>query len=205
MMASYKVPSTALQRFFRNSAYYMYCLVSEKPLRLVYGTFYLAIGDTFYEFIRLILVKEKTFKMKLYTAFIAIFLILFSSTAFAERLAVSSATANIRSGPGTNHDLLWKVGKYYPLFILKKINVWYHFRDFEEDEGWIHESLVNKTPTVITKSDKCNVRSGPGTKNRILFSVEKGIPFKILKQKGKWIRIQHADGDKGWIHKTLVW
>jgi len=27
----------------------MYCLVPEKPLRLVYGTFYLAIGDTFYE------------------------------------------------------------------------------------------------------------------------------------------------------------
>jgi len=25
----------------------MYCLVPEKPLRLVYGTFYLAIGDTF--------------------------------------------------------------------------------------------------------------------------------------------------------------
>jgi len=45
-----------LQQFFRNSAYYMYCLVSEKPLRLapqghflrgVYGTFYLAIVDTF--------------------------------------------------------------------------------------------------------------------------------------------------------------
>ncbi len=27
----------------------MYCLVSEKTLRLVYGTFYLAIGVTFYE------------------------------------------------------------------------------------------------------------------------------------------------------------
>ena len=26
----------------------MYYLVPEKPLRLVYGTFYLAIGDTFY-------------------------------------------------------------------------------------------------------------------------------------------------------------
>jgi len=32
----------------------MYCLVSEKPLRLVYGTFYLAIGDIFYEFIKII-------------------------------------------------------------------------------------------------------------------------------------------------------
>jgi len=29
----------------------MYRLVPEKPLRLVYGTFYLAIGDIFYEFI----------------------------------------------------------------------------------------------------------------------------------------------------------
>ncbi len=136
---------------------------------------------------------------------LTILLILFSNAAFAERLAVSSDTANIRSGPGTNHDILWKVEKFYPVLILKKTNVWYHFRDFEEDEGWIHESLVNKTPTVITKSDTANIRSGPGTKNKILFSVDKGIPFKILKKKGKWIRIQHADGDKGWIHKSLVW
>jgi len=79
------------------------------------------------------------------------------------------------------------------------------FAPSTEDEGWIHESLVNKTPTVITKSDRCNVRSGPGTKNKILFAVDKGIPFKILKRKGKWIHIEHADGDKGWIHKALVW
>jgi len=31
----------------------MYCLVPEKQLRLVYGTFYLAIGVTFYESINL--------------------------------------------------------------------------------------------------------------------------------------------------------
>ncbi len=143
--------------------------------------------------------------MKPYTIVLTILSILFSSVAFAERLAVSSNTANIRSGPGTNHDILWKVEKFYPVLILKKTNVWYYFRDFEEDEGWIHESLVNKTATVITKSDTANIRSGPGTKNKILFSVDRGIPFKILKKKGKWIRIQHADGDKGWIHKSLVW
>jgi SH3-like domain-containing protein len=143
--------------------------------------------------------------MKPYTTILVIFLILFSNVAFAERLAVSSDTANIRSGPGTNYDILWKVEKYHPLFILKKTDVWYHFHDFEKDEGWIHESLVNKTPTVITKSDKCNVRSGPDTKDKILFTVDKGIPFKILSRKGNWIRIQHADGDMGWIHKSLVW
>jgi hypothetical protein len=47
-----------LQHFFRNSAYYMYCLIPEKPLRLVYGTFYLAIGATFYESIKVYLLLK---------------------------------------------------------------------------------------------------------------------------------------------------
>ncbi|MGD8882880.1 MAG: SH3 domain-containing protein, partial [Desulfobacterales bacterium] len=36
-------------------------------------------------------------------------------------------------------------------------------------------------------------------------TVEKGIPFKVLKRENNWIHIEHADGDKGWIHKSLVW
>lgn len=50
-----------------------------------------------------------------------------------------------------------------------------------------------------------NIRSGPGTSHNILFTVEKGIPFKVLKSEGSWIYIEHSDGDKGWIHKALVW
>ena len=165
----------------------------------------IAIDDTFYEFIKIKSAKEIIFSVKPYTTILAILLILFSTAAFAERLSVSSDTANIRSGPGTNHDILWKVEKFHPIVILEKTNAWYHFRDFEADEGWIHESLVHKTPTVITKSETANIRSGPGTKNKILFPVDKGIPFKVLNKKGKWIHIQHADGDTGWIHNSLVW
>ncbi len=134
-----------------------------------------------------------------------VLLIIFSSAALAERLSVASSIANIRSGPGTKYDILWKIGKYHPVLVLKKSGKWYHFRDFEGDKGWIHKSLVRNTPSVITNKENCNVRSGPGTKFKILFATEKGIPFKILKRKGNWIHVQHADGDKGWIHKSLVW
>ena len=144
--------------------------------------------------------------MKPYS-YIIITLLLFvcSSTAMAERLAVAVDVANIRSGPGTKYDTLWKIGKYHPLNILKKSGSWYHFSDFEGDKGWIHRSLTQKIPAVITTNNKCNIRSGPGTGYKILFTVDKGIPFKILKRKGNWIRIAHSDGDKGWIHKSLVW
>lgn len=129
----------------------------------------------------------------------------FSATALAERLAVSAPVANIRSGPGTRHNVLWKVEKFFPLLVIDKSGEWYQFKDFEGDSGWVHRSLVDKTPSVITKNDKCNIRSGPGTNHNILFTVEKGIPFKVIKRKGSWIHIEHSDGDKGWIHKALVW
>ncbi len=134
-----------------------------------------------------------------------VLLIIFSSAALAERLSVASSIANIRSGPGTKYDVLWQVAKYHPVLVLKKSGKWYHFRDFEGDKGWIHKSLVHKIPSVITNKENCNVRSGPGTKYKILFATEKGIPFKILKRKGNWIHVQHADEDKGWIHKSLIW
>ena len=89
--------------------------------------------------------------------------------------------------------------------MLKKQGKWYRFRDFEGDEGWIHQSVVNNIAAVITKRDKCNIRSGASTNFKVVFTAEKGIPFKVLSRKGKWIHIQHSDGDKGWIHTSLVW
>jgi SH3-like domain-containing protein len=137
---------------------------------------------------------------------IIFFLLLVSaSVAMAERLSVSVSIANIRSGPGENYDILWAVEKYHPLDVFQKSGRWYHFRDFEKDEGWIHESLVSKIPSVITKKENCTIRSGPGARFAILLTVEKGIPFKILDRKKEWIHIQHADGDSGWIHESLVW
>jgi len=133
------------------------------------------------------------------------FIIFLTGTASAERLAVKASRANIRSGPGTSYDVLWEVERYHPFLIIDKKNKWYRFRDFEGDEGWVYKSLLDDIKTVITMKNKCRVRKGPGKKYDILFTTEKGIPFKVLKQEGGWIHVEHTDGDRGWIYKTLVW
>ena len=127
------------------------------------------------------------------------------SEAAAERMAVVTDYANIRTGPGTNHEIIWKIEKYHPIEILEKKENWYHFKDFEGDEGWIYAPLVGKINTVITQSDRCNIRSGPGTNYSIQFTVERGVPFRLISKKGKWLQIRHADGDQGWIHRSLIW
>lgn len=123
----------------------------------------------------------------------------------AERMSVGSATANVRSGPDTNDAVVWQVEKYHPLNILQKKGDWCLFEDFEGDRGWIHKSLLTNTQTVVVKNDKCNVRSAPGTDSEIRFTVDKGVPFKVLESKDDWYHVVHADGDEGWIHRSLVW
>lgn len=145
------------------------------------------------------------FILKSYLVILTLLITINAGTAMAERLTIIASMANIRSGPDTNSDILWQVEKYYPILVIKKSDSWYYFKDFEGDMGWVHESLVGDVPAVITKKDLCNIRSGPSTKDEILFSVEKGIPFKVLEHNNRWMHVEHADGDRGWIFDALVW
>ncbi len=134
-----------------------------------------------------------------------IFLAAAQNAAAEERMSVRSNSANIRSGPGLKETTLWQVEKYYPVVIVEKKGEWRRIKDFEGDQGWVLISMLDKTPTVIVQSSKCNLRTGPGTQHAIAFTVEKGIPFKVLKTKGDWLEVEHSDGDRGWLHKPLVW
>lgn len=131
---------------------------------------------------------------------------LFSGVATAgERVAVKGDRANVRAQPTTQSDTLWQVEKYHPLLVIEKKGKWYRFKDFEGDMGWIHSSLVDKTPAVIVRVRRANIRTGPGTQHDLAFDANKGTPFKVLEEEGRWLKVEHADGDVGWIFKSLVW
>ena len=127
------------------------------------------------------------------------------AAALAGRMAVTSPVANVRSGPGTKYDVVWKMERYHPIDVLRTQGPWVLFRDFEGDTGWVHESLLGKIETVITVKRNCNVRTGPGTKYDVAFTVGDAIPFKVLEDRGTWLHVEHADGDRGWIARSLVW
>ena len=136
---------------------------------------------------------------------VMVMLLLCSAAQAEQRLSVSVPEAKIRSGAGNNFDVLWKSEKYYPFSVIKKVGEWYQVKDFQGDEGWVHQSLVGNAPSVITAKDKNSLRSEPKPDAKVLFSVGPGIPFKVLKHNNKWILVEHADGDKGWIHESTVW
>ncbi|WP_035276382.1 SH3 domain-containing protein [Desulforegula conservatrix] len=122
-----------------------------------------------------------------------------------QRLSVQKDKINVRSGPGTNHEILWKAEKYYPLQVLDTNDKWIHFRDFEGYDGWVYKPLLSNDKTIVTKNRKSNIRKGPGKEYPVLFTAGKGVPFLVLETKKDWYKVRHSDGDTGWVFKSLIW
>ena len=119
-----------------------------------------------------------------------------------EMVSITGDDVNMRSGPGTNYRVMWELGDGYPLIVLKRKDNWYRVRDFEGTIGWVHKDVADRTPHMIVKVHKnsrkrINVRSGPGTKYRIVAKAYYGVVFKTLQQKNGWVNVEHEKGVTG--------
>jgi len=55
------------------------------------------------------------------------------------------------------------------------------------------------------KSDKVNVRVGPGEDYPIIFRyICKGLPVKVIAEFKTWKKIRDQEGDEGWVASRLV-
>lgn len=152
--------------------------------------------------------KQKYF----FVIFSVFFLILTVSTssALAKMVSIKGDDINMRSGPGTNYKVLWKLGSGYPLKVLKRKGNWYRVQDFEGTIGWVHKMVTSSKGYMIVKVNKnskrkINVRSGPGTNNRIVAQPYYGVVFQTIKRKSGWVNVEHEKGVSGWIKRTLLW
>lgn len=54
------------------------------------------------------------------------------------------------------------------------------------------------------RSDRVNVRKGPGTNYPTLFLANNGYPIRILSHSKNWYNIREYQGETGWIHKDFI-
>ena len=55
-----------------------------------------------------------------------------------------------------------------------------------------------------TNSDKVDLRNGPGENYSVKWEYGNGFPVKILSKKGKWLKTQDFESDKGWINAAML-
>lgn len=57
---------------------------------------------------------------------------------------------------------------------------------------------------LSVKNDGVNVRSGPSTKDEVIFEIFKDFPLEVVSRKGEWVQTVDYEGDKGWIYASLL-
>jgi SH3-like domain-containing protein len=133
-----------------------------------------------------------------------------SKAAGIKMVSVAGEKLNMRKGPSTKYSVKWELGKGFPLRVIGSQGSWLKVSDFENDVGWVYKNLVNRSPHLIVKVNKkskqrANIRSGPGTKYKIVGKAEYGVVFKTLKRGDGWVKVQHEDGMTGWVKRSLLW
>jgi len=130
------------------------------------------------------------------------------TTTEASALCVNVPEANLRKGPGTNHEKSWEVFKYMPFQKIGEKGGWYHVRDVDGDEHWIYSKLVTHgNRCAVVKVETANVRTGPGTNHETLplSPVEKYYCFKVIETRADWVKVEDAVSNQGWVYKPLLW
>ena len=87
--------------------------------------------------------------------FILIPLICGSTPKNSEALCIKNERANLRKGPGTNHEKLWEVFKYMPFKQLGVKGAWKRIQDVDGDIYWVHGPLTTqKYKCAVIKNNK---------------------------------------------------
>jgi len=58
-------------------------------------------------------------------------------------------------------------------------------------------------PSVFPKR-QANIRSGPGTENRIVRQAQPGERLRYEEKEGEWYKLQSEGGDTEWVHESVV-
>ncbi|MFU8819425.1 MAG: SH3 domain-containing protein [Desulfurivibrio sp.] len=122
-----------------------------------------------------------------------------------EMVSVDRPKINMRSGPGTNHSILWELGRGYPLMVIGRQDKWLRVRDFENDEGWVYQPLVGRKAHLVVKAKIVNIRSGPGTRYRVVGQAKYGVVLRTQERRSGWVKVRHENGLAGWVARDLLW
>lgn len=141
----------------------------------------------------------------------------------SEVVQINSPVVNIRSGPGTQYEIVAKARLGDTFTVILKQDGWNQIVLSNGQKAWViasavdpveqktsgdqqrdNEPLEQVTDKVAVISESVvNIRSGPGTDYPVLTKASLGASFNIVGQKGEWYEIAVAD-NKGWVAGWLV-
>lgn len=127
------------------------------------------------------------------------------ASAASSMVEVKAAALNVRTGPGTEHDILNMVSRGTYITLMARQDNWLKVKLPWGSIGWIfggkgHAASHPIKETLQTTVDSLNVRSGPGTTYKRIHQLPLGTKIPVLQTREGWHRIVLKSGRVGWVY-----
>lgn len=154
------------------------------------------------------------YKGRLGLTALSIFIILFTcliSSAYAGQGTINGSVVNVRSGPGSNYDIVGTLLKDTRVDLLGSSGSWNKIK-YANLQGWVASEFISaaaagsSTPSkqIQVLNGPINVRSGPGSTYDKLSSIDDKAIFMVLGEKDGWYQIKLSDGRLAYVAGWLV-
>ncbi len=134
---------------------------------------------------------------------------------------IAEDVVNVRYGPGTDHDIKFRLSAGTAVEVLELSGHWCKIRDGEGNVGWVAGWVMNfkgpdEAPTVREGDEEIavrtawvarpevNIRSGPGTSYDEIAEAVLGTEVIILDRDGDWYRVALDNGTTGYMASWLL-
>ena len=120
-------------------------------------------------------------------------------------VSLGADEVHLRFGPGREYPIRWVlVRKGLPVEIVGEFDTWRKVKLHDDDEGWIHSSLLSSRRTVMIKDETAELRRTPGDDARVVLRAEPGVIGELLDCEGDWCRVD-VQGRRGWLRREAFW
>jgi SH3-like domain-containing protein len=120
-------------------------------------------------------------------------------------VSLGADQVNLRYGPGREYPVSWVLArKGLPVEIIAEFDAWRKVRLHDDDEGWIHASLLSSRRTIVIMDELAGLRRTPTDDARVVLRAEPGVIGELLECQEDWCHVEIA-GRRGWLRPQAFW
>lgn len=122
-------------------------------------------------------------------------------------VTIRANQVNMRTGPGVRYPVDWEYRRAgLPVEIVSEYGTWRKIRDWQGDEGWMHQSMLSGRRSFMVREDVRALRAEPDAASRLVARLETGVTGRITEcpAGSDWCRVE-VDGFEGWLRRDQFW
>ena len=119
-------------------------------------------------------------------------------------VSLKAKRTNMRVGPSFDHRISWVFVKPgVPVEVIQEFDVWRLIRDADDQEGWVHKSLLSSNRVAIVApwsrgESYVNVHKNPLRNAAKTAKLQSGVYAEIVSCEGSWCELEGRNY-AGWV------